>query len=197
MGDEIKSALEKALERAERLGKASPEELERMEYVPRGNALAARFLRQDVTDLKAEIARQEASIQSYVRQGTLETLVRNLTLPRTLPDREGNSKASEGLRALLGERPGAVQVLEQVQHILAYYEGALQQAYPQFKQEFEAHLNSAGEETLARLQAQMGGRIDVERLPQFQDEWRRYRSGLDAQYEKALEEQRQQLLRIG
>lgn len=197
MGDEIKSALEKALERAERLGKATPEELRRMEYVPRGNALAARFLRQEVTDLKAELARQEASIQPYIRRGVLETLVRNLTLPRALGDRERNAKAIEGLRALQGERPGAAQILEQVQHIFAYYEGALQQAYPQFKREFEARLGEADQETLARLRAQMGGRIDVERHPQFQDEWRRYRSGLDAQYDKALEEQRQQLLRLG
>jgi len=48
------------------------------------------------------------------------------------------------------------------------------------------------------IQKQIGSstpvKIDVEKQPQFQEEWRRVSSDLDAQYEKALEEHRQQII---
>jgi len=50
---EMKSAWEKAMEKAEKLGKPTDEELKQIEYVPAGNALAARYIQEDNVDLDA------------------------------------------------------------------------------------------------------------------------------------------------
>jgi len=42
----------------------------------------------------------------------------------------------------------------------------------------------------------MGIKIDVERQPQFQEEWHRLQNHLDSQYIKLLDEYKQELLAI-
>ena len=54
---EIKSAWEKAMEKANSLGKLSPDEADKFKYVPLGNALAAQYLREKVYDLEAELTK--------------------------------------------------------------------------------------------------------------------------------------------
>lgn len=191
MGD-VKSAFEKAMEKVEKLEKASPEELRRMEFIPQGNAIAARYLRSEFTDILAEFSRHDAEVRVYLIDGALETLLRNICLPRDTHTKQTSSKAMEGILALKQNKEPARGIVEQIEHLFTYYEGALQQAFARLKEEFEAKLG----ETRKAMEHQLGARvrIDVERQPQFQEEWRKARVGLDAQYEKVLEEHKQRLL---
>ena len=52
---EMKSAWEKAMEKAEKLGKPSDDELKQLEYVPAGNTLAARYLQEDNIKLRCNL----------------------------------------------------------------------------------------------------------------------------------------------
>jgi hypothetical protein len=45
--DEMKSAFERAMERAESLGKASEEDLKKWKYIPEGEKLAARYMKDE------------------------------------------------------------------------------------------------------------------------------------------------------
>ena len=54
---EMKSAWEKAMERAEKLGKPSDEELKQLEHIPTGSRLAATYLGEEKYDLAAEISK--------------------------------------------------------------------------------------------------------------------------------------------
>ncbi len=58
---EIKSAWEKAMEKVEKLGKPSEEELKQLEYVPAGNRLAARYLKEKTFDLDAELIKYKGT----------------------------------------------------------------------------------------------------------------------------------------
>ena len=192
MEDRIKSALERAMERADALGDASPEDLKRMDQVPVGNAIAARYMRKEVEDLAAEIDCSPDDVRSFVRDGVEMTLVKNVALPRDARAKDTALRALDGILSLKGSSDKVKEVVDQIQHLLTYYEGALQQAYFNFKQQFETRLPA---ESQRSLEMQLGPqwKAQIERLPQFQDEWRRARMGLDNQYEHALQEQKQAL----
>jgi len=64
------------------------------------------------------------------------------------------------------------------------------QAYESLKAEFEAKMQQAVQQQLGSL---MGVKIDVEKQPQFQEEWRRMQTQLDSQYLKLLDEYKQEL----
>ena len=67
------------------------------------------------------------------------------------------------------------------------------QAYEALKFELEAQVKQAMQQQLGAF---TGFRIDVEKQPQFQTEWRRREFQLDSQYLTLLEEYRQELAAI-
>ena len=189
---EIRSAFEIAMEKAGKIEKASPEALRRMEYGPQGSAIAARYLRGEVKDLSGELARHDSSVAGYLIAGMQETLLRNVCLPRDPATQQASTRAMEGVLVLKGNSGSARQVFDQIQHLFAYYDGAVQQAYTQLKSDFEARLGDARK--AMELQMGAGVRLDLERIPQFQEEWSRARAALEVQYERVLEEHKQALV---
>ena len=188
---EVKSAFEKAMEKVEKLGKASPEELKRAEYLPQGNTIAARYLRGDITDLVAELSQHGGEVRNYLVEGVLETFLRNISLPRDTRSRETSSKAMDGILVLKDSDAVVKDIFDHIKHLFTYYEASAQQAFTRLRQEFEAKLGEAAKAAVPQLGAK--AKIDVERQPQFQEAWRKARAELDAQYEKALEEHKQRL----
>ena len=63
------------------------------------------------------------------------------------------------------------------------------------KQNFESKIQEIGLE-LQRRPGMNAQSLEVELQQRFQDEWHRASSQLDAQYEKTLEEQKQQIIAI-
>jgi hypothetical protein len=192
---EMKSAWEKAMEKVEKLGKLSEEELKQMEHQPAGNKLAAKYLQETDYNLDVELTKYKGTgVRKYVLQGAQEIFLRNIVLPKDEHDMQTTRRAMAGLRLLKENKNLLDTILDRVTNLLNYYGQARQQAYLQFKKDFEAKL----QETNKALQQQMGAkvRIEPEQHPQFLEEWRRISSQLDAQYEKVLEEHKQQILKI-
>ena len=54
---EMKSAWQIAMEKADKLGKVSQDELNSIKYVPEGNRLASQFLIDEKMDLSGDIAK--------------------------------------------------------------------------------------------------------------------------------------------
>ena len=79
MGD-IKSAAEIAIEKVEKLGEATEEERLRWKYVPEGEKLATRYLKQDC-NLVVELSKYEEKVRRYIIEGSGGILVRNINLP--------------------------------------------------------------------------------------------------------------------
>jgi len=190
---DIKSALEIAMEKIEKLGKATDEELLKWKYVPEGERLAARYLKQDC-NLVVELSQYEETARRYVIEGAGDILVRNINLPGSDLAKRNNRRAMDGLKDLKNDKVAVENVYSKMRRIFNHYteqgEQQRKQAYESLKTEFEAKVQQAVQQQLGSL---MKIRIDVERQPQFQEEWRKLQTQLDSQYLKLLDEYKQEL----
>jgi hypothetical protein len=195
MGD-IKSALEIAREKVEKLGEVTEEERLRWKYVPEGEKLAARYLKQNL-NLVAELSKYEEKVIRYIKEGATEILIRNINLPKNNLIRKNNKKAMDGLKTVKTDKVGVENIYSRMRNIFNHYmeqgEQQRKQAYARLKAEFEAKVQQAIQQQLGPV---VGIKIDVERQPQFQEEWHRLQNHLDSQYIKLLDEYKQELLAI-
>lgn len=192
---EMKSAWEKALEKAEKLGKPSAEELKRLEHIPTGNMLAAQYLQSDNYSLDTELSKyKDNDIKQYIIEGIQDVLMRNITLPHDEYARKTISRAMEGIKVIKENNKQLDVIYERINNVLDYYTQARQQAFAQFKQNFESKLQELSQALQQRMAA--GHSVEAELQQQFQEEWRRASSELDAQYSKTLEEHKQQIMAI-
>jgi len=195
MGD-IKSALEIAKERIEKLGEATDEERLKWKCVPEGERLAARYLKVGC-DLAAELGKYEEKAKRYVVEGAGEILTRNIDLPKDDLAKRKNRKAMDGLKTIKSDKVSVENVYSKIRRIFNHYaeqgEQQRKQAYQTLKAEFEAKVQQAIQQQLGSL---VGIKIDIEKQPQFREEWRKIQAQLDSQYVKLLDEYKQELLAI-
>ena len=192
MGD-IKSAVEIAMEKVEKLGKASDEERLRWKYVPEGEKLAARYIKLDC-NLVDELSQYEENIKRYIIEGAGDILVRNINLPKSDIAKRNNKRAMDGLKVLKSNKVDVENVYSKIRRLFNHYieEGEQQrkQAYEALKAEFGAKIQQAVQQQLGPL-ARI--KVDVEKQPQFHEEWRKIQAQLDSQYLKLLDEYKQEL----
>ncbi len=195
--DELKSAFEKAMERAESLGKASDEDLRKWKYVPEGEKLAARYLR-DECDLATELEKYDDKARAYVVDGAQKVFIRNIDLPKNDFAKKKNKKVMEAIKQLKRDKVAIENVYTKMRRVFSHYEreGEQQrkQAYEAMKMEFEAKLRQVAQQQLGASSSQAA--ISVETHPQFQQEWRRILAQLDSQYIKLLDEYKKEILSI-
>jgi len=192
---EMKSAWEKAQEKVEKLGKLTEEEIKQLECVPAGNILAAKYLQDPHFNLDAELTKYKGTgLRKYIAQGAQEILINNIVLPQNERDQQIAKRAMAGLKIVKENKNQLATILDRLTNLLNYYEQARQQTYTQFKKGFEARLQESGQ----ALQKQPGNTASIEAQlqTQFQAEWLKLSSQLNAQYEKVLEEHKQHILKI-
>jgi hypothetical protein len=196
MGEEIKSALEIAMEKVEKLGEVTEEERMKWKYVPEGEKLAARYLKHNL-NLLSELGKFDEKAKGYVMGGAQEVLIRNVELPKNDYLRRKNKRVMEGIKLLKNDKVSVENAFSKMRRVFDHYteqgEQQRKQAYDSLKVDVEARLQQA-------LRQQMGTmanvRIDVESQPQFQEEWRRMLGQLETQYTKLLDEYKGELLAI-
>jgi hypothetical protein len=192
----IKTAAEIAKEKLEKIGEPTEQERLKWKYGPEGEKLAALYLKED-TNLISEVKKYDDKAKQVVSASVNDILLRNISLPRTEAARKINKKAMDGLKALKNDKVAVENVFSRMRHVLDHYvqEGAKQkkQAYESLKSEFEAKLQQA-----IRKQTGVNARmkIDVEKQPQFQEEWQRMQAQMEAQYTNLLEEYKKELAAI-
>jgi len=195
MGD-MKSALEVAIEKIEKLGEATDEERLRWKYVPEGEKLAVRYLKQGC-NLVVEMGQYEENIRRYIVEGAADILTRNINLPKDDLTRKNNKQAMDGLKNLKSDKVGVENVFSKIRYIFNHYieqgEQQRKQSYERLKTEVEARVQEKLQQQLVSF---VGASIDVERQPQFQEEWHKIQAQLDSQYLKHLDEYKQELSTI-
>ena len=190
---EIKSAAEIAREKLEKIGEPTEAERLKWKYSPEGEKLAARYLKED-TNLINEVKKYDDKAKKYITASVNDILIRNILLPRNEVARKTNKKAMDGLKALKSDKVAVENVFSRMRHVLDHYvqEGAKQkkQAYESLKAEFEAKIQQA-----IKKQTGVNARvkIDVEKQPQFLEEWQRVQAQMEAQYLTLLDEYKQEL----
>ncbi len=196
MGEEIKSALEIAMEKVQKLGEITDEERLRWKNVPIGEKVAARYLKQNL-NLLAELGKFDEDAKKIVIEGVQDVLIRNIELPRNDYLRKKNKRVIDGMKLLKKDKVSAENVFSRMRRIFDHYveqgEQQRKQAYESLKADFEARIQQA-------LKQQMGSltnmKINVESQPQFQEEWRRILAQLDMQYTSVLNEYKKELSAI-
>ena len=195
MGD-IKSAREIAMEKIEKLGEPTEEERLKWKYVPQGEKLAVRYLKGNC-NLVAELGQYQDDVRKYIMEGAAEILIRNISLPKNNLAKKNNRKVMDGLKTLKSDKVSVENVYSKIRYLFNHYdeqgEQQRKQAYQSLKTEFEAKVRELMQQQLGSV---VGMSIDVERQPQFQEEWRKMQTQLDSQYLKLLDEYKQELLSI-
>jgi hypothetical protein len=193
---EIKSAAEIAREKIARLGEVTEEERLRWKYAPEGEKLAARYLKEDC-NLAAEIDKYDVKARDIVSRGLNDILLRNIGLPRSDALRRTTKKAMDGLKAVKKDKVAVENVFSKIRNILEHYtgQGAQQkkQAYESLRAEFEEKVQQALRQKTG-VDAKID--IDIEKQPQFIEEWQRLQARLEAQYLTLLDEYKQELAAI-
>lgn len=192
---EIKSALELAMEKAEKLGKASEEELIKWKYLPEGKRLAAGYLKGEY-NLMAELAKYDDIVKNHIAKGAQDVFLREIGLPQDNKAKSTNKRAMEGIGLLKKDKVALENVYSKIRRIFKHYEeegeGQRRQTYEMFKRDFQSKVQQA----VQKMGISMGVAIDVEKHPQFQEEWRKVKTQLDSQYHNAIDECKQEIINI-
>ena len=189
---EIKSAIELALEKAERYGKASKEEMAAAQYQEQGRQLAVQFLR-DEGDLAAGLKSLPAEAQAAARQASKEVFLRNLGLPRDEAVDPRLERALEGLNLVAASPKAMARLRAELDQLLQQYLQFRSNALQQLKARFSAGLGQMQRAMEAKTGQRV--RVEVEQLPQFLEEWRRFQGQLQDQFEPLLDELKEKMLR--
>jgi hypothetical protein len=190
---EIKSAAEIAREKLEKIGEPTEQERLKWKFTPEGEKLAALYLKED-TNLVNEMKKYEGEARKIIAGSVNDILLRNISLPRNEAARRNNKKAMDGIKLLKSDKVAVENVFSKMRHVLDHYiqEGAKQkkQAYESLKTEFEDKIQQAIKQKTG-VNARVD--IDVEKQPQFLEEWQRLQAQMEAQYLKLLDEYKQEL----
>ena len=187
--DEMKSALERAMERAEGMGRLSPEEMRRQneaKYVPIGEAIARRFFAHGYVSVMAEqIEKIEAEGKEIAIKAALAELVEGIDL-------EDNVLTERALAGLFGL--WEVRDTEKVAGDIRALRG--QYAW-QKKLLYEENSEEIGKEVKERLAAAgiSGSAVAGVNLEK-DDSWMRKSEELRAEFDSRLQEMKNELLTI-
>jgi hypothetical protein len=193
---DIRSAREIALEKVGQIGEATPEERLTWKYKPEGELLAGRYLKDD-ENLVAALGHFEDKVRPYVKAGAAEVLIRSIVLPKNDFVKNMNRKAMDGIRTLKNDKAQVENIFSRMRQLFAHYadqgEKQKKQALQSLKMDFEARLRPEIEKQLGTLG---GANVDVERLPQFQQEYRKVLNQLDSQYLVLLKDYKDALTQL-
>jgi len=182
--ERIKSAFEIAMEKAERLGKASAEELREMkegEYASLGEAIAKRYLRGELgsKQLDTEIKKLQSNRDIVVGAAIGEIMG---SLQPTDPDR-----AIEAIVVLIEDKEKAKETAEELKGLCREHTSRRERIYAELKEKIEQPMR----QELSRLGISGSAiQIGVESNPQ----WLQAKEEMDTQFQRRLNEIKGRLL---
>lgn len=189
---EMKSALEKALEKAEKLGKLSPEEMrerKEAEYATIGRALAERYLGHGHRRiLKEEVRRYSGEEKGIVIGAALSRLAEAIDLASD-EFFEKTEKALAGMLALK-EKGRIREIIESITSLLKEFREEKEQKYEREKERIEK-----GERELLHQLRISGSAVGAINL-KASEAWGTISQELYSQFNERLEALKQELLNL-
>jgi hypothetical protein len=188
---EIKSTMEKVLERAARMAADASNQNDSEDSDRLGMRMAADFLNNKETNLVENLLKQPTDRQMAVRAGIAKTLLRNIVLPRDKDLVETGTKALQGLLDL-GQSAGELtSICTEIQQLLGQYN----QHKDQMKQQLENAVRTQLEQKMAHQRGRVAGQVSMNPAmhPQYQEEWSRMLTDLNTQYNQALDQRKKMI----
>ncbi len=193
---DIKSFREIAMEKIAAIGEASEEDQLKWKYIPEGEKLAAACLSEG-NEIKSEIDKYDKKVREFVLKGTEKVFIGNINLPKTDIIKNINEKAMHNLLFIKNDKNAVKEIYNKINYIFEHYNT---QGKKQREQSYELLKNDFKNKVEQALAQQTGTKnnieINVENLPQFQEEWRKVVSQIDNQYGDYLNEYKQNLREI-
>nr|WP_321465322.1 DUF6657 family protein [uncultured Desulfobulbus sp.] len=186
----IKSTMDLVMERAARMGVATPEEMRHEENLKKGMQSTVDFLNGTTPSLGEILDGFSAAEQASIRKGMLTSLIRNLFLPRDEDGIARIERAINGIVELNAATPDIGALCRELQTIALQYGQHRQQLHDQLKEQVRMQI----EQMLIRKGMQPDSiKFDPTTEPQFKEQWSRLEADLDGQYGQALEQFKAQL----
>ncbi|MEE4242167.1 MAG: DUF6657 family protein [Desulfopila sp.] len=187
---EIRSTIDMVMERAARMAAESKEDTSGETAIREGMRLAAEYLQQEEGNLLDALEKCRQEDRKTILQGMLETLLRNIVLPRDQILLQSSMKA---LAAVVEIAPESVAAAcSELQQLLSQYT----QHKEQMKNQLDDAIRSQLEQKLAQQGTQLTEEMSINPAmhPQYKEELERMITGLNGQYNEALD-QRKTLIR--
>ena len=176
---EIKSAFEIAMERAEKIGSLSKEELEAQKWEEKGKKTAAAYLSGKLKSLQEGLGDVPGEHIQAVLAGVGDILLRNIVLPRDPHQWDTIKRAMQGLVEIKGSI--ASQVMPQIEQLLKNYENTMTHYRQQFKQQVSQQM---GGQNMTAMTMDSEG---LNTLASMQEEWNKLSAEISQQFEQQLE----------
>lgn len=193
---EIKSAFERAWERAEKVEVTEEKALE-LELQPEGAKIAARYLKEEDYDLVKALEEFPQVKRKYIQAGAEATLISNLALPRNGRLRREANRAMEGLKMLKRNKSQVSHIAARLDSLFAQYERVVIKSYEDLKKELEATVRRAqAQQALAQQSLPTHQRLDVERSAEFQQGWHEVQTKLGWEYGSELSRLQEEIARV-
>lgn len=190
---EIKSALQIAMERTESV-KGNKESLMAHEKRQDGKRIASKFLMEpDVTKsyLKDALKPFSGKEEKWVKEGFLETIMSNMSLPNREIDLQVLPRIEEVLLLFIKEKKQVSYIIDQVKQFFSQYLQNREQIRQHLEEQFQPKLR----EKEQQLAQQLGAHVELspEQDPEFVEYLHRQYGQLDEQYQQALDQVKEQI----
>lgn len=157
-----------------------------------GMRLAADFLNHKIASLTQSLQQQPAEHQNSIQKGMLETLLRNIGIPRDEYLEANGKLAIQGLMELNETVPEIAAVCSEFTQIIDQYGKHMDQTIKQLDDAIRAQLEQ-------KLAAQGESVVDSSAInptmhPQYQEELGKMLTELNAQYNQALDQRKELIL---
>lgn len=187
---EIRSTLEMVMERAAKIAAEAEDASSGESAMQQGMRLAAGHLNKGESDLAAQLQEQKKEDQPHVLKGMIDTLLRNIVLPRDEVLLQNSAKALDAISSLASGDVSAT--CSELQQLLGQYsqhkEQMIQQLEAAIRQQLEQHMAQQG----TQLTEDMA--INPAMHPKYQEELDKMLTDLNGQYNEALD-QRKEMIR--
>ena len=163
----------------------SEEDTKRDYWSQEGRKIAGRFLREKKTVISQELSSYPAQAHEVICEAIERVLLSNIILASTKVQKEENRRALEGLLQLKGNPPLLMKLSAEIEQIADAYLREKEDYHKQLRQTAERTVN----EKKKAIEAQTGMRvrIDIERQPEFIEQWRNIASQIESHYAQMLD----------
>lgn len=190
---EIKSSWEVALERTADI-KGDKASVHANEVKKAGKRIASEYIYADKPDIKnfeKALSEYSGEDKAMVQRGAFEVFLSYISLPQDENYSDALERAQKGLEVLTGNKKDVASIMEQVQQFFGQYLQHRDQLKDQLKQQYEPQLKRKQQE----LSRQYGSQIELqpEQDPEFNQALQKNMQQLEAQYQQALNQVKEQL----